>query len=88
MGCYSGRISRALDRVGSTIIIPAVIALVGACVSTAIQESQKRVKYIEIAVGVLDKPPSQERKAIREWAIEVMAEYSAVEIGRQNEGGT
>jgi hypothetical protein len=62
------------------VVIPIVVALVAAYVSSAIQKSQKRVKYIEIAVGVLDKKPSPETAAIREWAIQVMAEYSEVAI--------
>ena len=62
------------------VVIPLAIALGSWLVSNAIQQSQKRVKYIEIAVGILDKEPSPKKKAIRDWAIEVLAEYSPIEV--------
>ena len=46
----------------------------------AVQNSQKRVKYVEIAVRVLEQKPVPETVAIREWAINVMDEYSDVKI--------
>ena len=66
--------------IGSTVIIPVVIALVGAFVSIAIQQSQNRVKYVEIAIGVLAKDPVPETVAIREWAIQVWAKYSPIHV--------
>ena len=63
-----------------TVAATLVIAFVGWCVTNAIQKSQKRLKYIEIAVGILDKPPSLEKRTIREWAIQVMGTYSEVPI--------
>jgi hypothetical protein len=70
--------------IGSTIIIPLTIALVGACVSSAIQESQKRVRYLELAISVLKTPPSTDTENLRSWAIRVMKKYSEVSISEDH----
>lgn len=62
-------IASTITAIGATIIIP-----------MAVQNSQKRVKYVEIAVRVLEQKPVPETVAIREWAINVMDEYSDVKI--------
>lgn len=67
----------------ATILIPLAIAIVGYWVSSAIKESENRVKYIELAIGILEKPPSTDNENIRLWAIEVMDKYSEVPINEK-----
>lgn len=62
------------------VVIPLAVALGGWWISTAIQESQNRVKYIELAINVLQTPPSSDTPNLRVWAIEVMDNYSEVPL--------
>jgi len=44
------------------------------------KESENRVRYIEIAIGILKGEPSKETNALRIWAINVINQYSIVPI--------
>ena len=38
------------------------------------------VKMVEIAVGILAKEPTDPIKPVREWAVDVLSEYSDVSL--------
>jgi hypothetical protein len=42
----------------ATVAVAVMVLMIGSWASNAVQTSQNRVKYTEIAVGLLDKPPS------------------------------
>jgi hypothetical protein len=65
-------------QVAATIALPVVLALTGYWFTASQAEATNRIKYIEIAVGILQSKPTESNNALREWAIEVLAK-SAVE---------
>lgn len=77
------------DKVGvlsgliASILIPLVVAIVGNSYSTAIKESENRIKYIELAISILKDKPSPETHQIRSWAVQVVDRYSDVPLPAQ-----
>ena len=47
------------------------------------KESENRVKYLELAIGILRSPPSEDTENLRVWAIDVMDKYSEVSINQK-----
>ena len=53
----------------SKIAFPLVVLILGLCLISAYGAKETRLKYIDIAVGVLNENPSPEKAPLREWAI-------------------
>jgi hypothetical protein len=60
-------------QVTATIALPVVLALTGYWFAASQAEAANRIKYIEIAVSILQSKPTESTGALREWAIEVLA---------------
>src|SRR5688572_5937345 len=73
----------AVSALVASLLIPIVVVIVGNSFSRAIKESENRVKYLELAIGILRTAPSSETEHLRRWAIEVMDKYSEVPIGEE-----
>jgi hypothetical protein len=65
-------------QVTAAIALPVALALIGYWFTASQAEAANRIKYIEIAVSILQSKPTESKGALREWAIEVL-EKSAVE---------
>jgi hypothetical protein len=70
----------SLSGLVASILIPIALALIGNAYSSALKESENRVKYTELAVGILKERPTQANQSIRSWAISVLNKHSGVEI--------
>ena len=57
---------------------PLVIALVGNWYTAAIKEAENRVKYTELAISILKDSPEEDKNEVREWAVDVINQYSGV----------
>jgi Pentapeptide repeats (8 copies) len=60
-----------------------VLALVGHGYTSAMKESENRVKYTELAISILKDKPTSETKDVRAWAIDVVNQYSGVSMSAQ-----
>lgn len=62
----------------ATVAVPLVIALVGHWFSSAMKQKELGFQYTTLAVQVLSSDPTgaAEDRAIRQWAIDVLEEYS------------
>jgi hypothetical protein len=49
-------------------------------VNTAIKGDELSLKYVELAVRILQDPPTPESENLRSWAIEVINSYSDVKL--------
>ncbi len=59
----------AIAGVAASILVPLVIAFVGNEHSNAIKESENRVKYTELAISILNGPPSNTNQGVRGWDV-------------------
>lgn len=64
----------------ATILIPILVVWLGNKLSNAFKEKEIRLKYIEMAIDVLKEKPEDEDHDIRKWAIDVISEYSEIEL--------
>ena len=64
----------------ASLLVPIVIAFVGNEYSSALKESENRLRYTELAIEILNEPPTGSNKNIRGWAIDVVNKYSGVPI--------
>lgn len=56
----------------AAVAVPVVVAHIGASVAVATKESESRVKYVELAVSILQADPKPETQALRGWAVELL----------------
>lgn len=56
----------------SSIAVPLVIAYFGNSVAVANKESESRVKYVELAVSILQADPKPDAYALRNWAVDLL----------------
>jgi hypothetical protein len=68
----------ALATAASLVLIPLVLAFVGNKYSNATKEKEIRARFLELAVGILNKPDSTGDPEIRRWAVKVIDRYSEV----------
>jgi hypothetical protein len=73
----------ALSALLASVLVPLVIAVVGNAYTTALKESENRVKYTELAIGILKDTPTPETQDVRAWAIDVINQYSGVAMSAQ-----
>lgn len=62
------------------IAIPIVLAIIGNQYNKSIKEREIQGKFVELAVQILDKKPTEENVNIRKWAAEVINKYSGVKL--------
>jgi hypothetical protein len=73
----------ALSALIASVFVPIVLAVVGQAYTTAMKQSENRVKYTELAISILKDKPTSETQDVRAWAIDVVNEYSGVPMSAQ-----
>lgn len=73
----------AMSALLASVLVPLVIALVGNAYTTALKQSENRVKYTELAISILKDKPAPETQEVRSWAIDVINQYSGVAMSAQ-----
>jgi hypothetical protein len=71
---------RVSATVISAVLIPVVVAIIGYYVNTAIKGDELSLKYVELAVSVLQDTPRDETENLRNWAIDIINNYSDVRL--------
>lgn len=64
----------------AAIAVPIAVAVLGSYYTSAAKEREVSAKFVELAVGILAKPPGDTDQGIRNWATEVLDRYSGVEF--------
>lgn len=64
----------------SVIIIPIIVAYLAKSYESEYNNNKLSQEYTKIAVDILNSPPSDSKIKIREWAIDIINEYSKVKI--------
>jgi uncharacterized protein YjbI with pentapeptide repeats len=70
----------SLSTLLASVLVPVVLAIVGNAYTNAMKQSENRVKYTELAMNILKEKPSPDTEALRGWAIEVVNQYSGVQM--------
>ena len=72
--------ARIIAQIVATVALPVVIALVGHWFSSAMKQKELGLQYTKLVVQILSSDPSgaAEGRAFRQWAIDVLEEYSGV----------
>jgi hypothetical protein len=71
----------ALSGLLAAVLIPIVIAIMGYRYTSALKEREIQSHFVELALSVLKEPPRAENRAVRQWAVRVVDEYSGVALG-------
>jgi hypothetical protein len=71
----------AVSGLLAALLIPVVIAVLGQRYTSALKEREIQSHFVELALTVLKEPPREENKAVRQWALNVVDEYSGVPLG-------
>jgi len=71
----------------ASIAIPLVIALIGHWYTDALKERELRIRYVELAISILNHEPKDHTREIRNWAIEIVNEHSSVKMNRPGFSG-
>lgn len=68
----------ALSGLIASILVPIVVVIVTNTYTNAMKESENRIRYIELAIGILRSDPKPETQGLRAWAVEVVDKHSIV----------
>jgi len=71
---------QAICVVTASLAVPIVIAIIGNAYTDAQKHSEVSVRYVELATSILKSPPTEENKALRTWAVEVLDATSPVRL--------
>jgi hypothetical protein len=71
---------KVASTVLGTVLIPLVIVFVSSEYTSAIKQNEIGQRYVELAVGILSKPPTESTMHTRAWAVDVVNQYSGVEM--------
>ena len=64
----------------ASILIPAVLAMIGHWSSDALKSREVAVKYTELALDILSRPAQPGSQELRGWSTEVISLYSGVNM--------
>jgi hypothetical protein len=68
----------------SSIAIPVVVALAGYWVNVSLKEKDVRLSMVKVAIEILKEDPTAkpETPSLRDWAIDVVDQYSGVPLSK------
>ena len=74
-------LSQGLLNFLASILISVTLTIIGIDISSSIREKDIQIQYVQLAVGILRKPPDKNSNtSLREWAVNVLNKYSMVPI--------
>jgi hypothetical protein len=73
------------DKVIVPIVIPLIIGGVASCwgyfIGSALKDKELKVKYVEIALGILREDPAKDcNGGLRRWAVDIIDKCAVVEL--------
>jgi len=71
---------KTLGTLISIVIIPVLLGVIGNQYTQAIKERDIQGKFVELAVSILNQPPSEASRNLRSWATQVIDKYSGVPL--------
>jgi hypothetical protein len=71
-----------LDQLKIIAEIVAIIAAIwfGQIISSSIKNRELSLKYVQMAAGILSTEPSEDTKYLRNWAVDIINEYSDIKL--------
>lgn len=72
--------ARTVSTLVASIFIPLVVVAITQMYTRADAQRQREARYVELAIEILREKPRDETQAIRNWAIEIMNNYSPVKL--------
>ena len=72
--------TKSVATIASLAVVPVLVAFVGGYYSGATKDREVQAKFVELAVSILKEPPDKQSKSLREWATQVLVEYSGVKM--------
>jgi hypothetical protein len=72
---------KALSMAFAAVLVPIVLAVVGSGYNRAIKEREVQGKFVELAVSILTRDPSDPERDLRIWATGIIDAYSGVRLG-------
>lgn len=64
----------------ASVFVPLAVAFVGSSYSNAMKDAENRLRYVELAIGILRAEPNRDTLALRGWAVEVLSSQSSVPL--------
>jgi len=73
---------QTIQTIGA-VAIPVVIALVGHLYTKVLKERDAQLRFVELALTILQQPPEKASLNLRIWATQVVDHYSGVELPKE-----
>lgn len=73
------------DRIKIIAEVSAIIAAIifGQIISSSIKNRELGLSYVQLATGILRSEPSEDTKHLRNWAVDIINEYSKVKLNEE-----
>ena len=75
--------AQTLATIFSLVAAPLVLAAIGYYFNTSLKEREVQGKFVELAVVILQQPPQEQSRPLRNWATRVIDKYSGVPLSAQ-----
>ena len=72
-----------IAKITSLVLVPIVLAIIGALINNSIKGKELKLKYVELAVNILKEEPNEKTKNLREWAIKNINDYSQIKMSAE-----
>ena len=76
---------RVISGMLASIMIPIVIILIANVVNTTIKGNELSLSYVEMAADILSEKPAPGTENLRKWAIDVINNYSDVQLSQKTQ---
>lgn len=70
--------AKTASSIASAIVIPLVLLWIGNGFTSALKERELQGKFVELAVQILREEPDKQAAGLRDWATQVLNNYSGV----------
>jgi hypothetical protein len=74
---------QANPSIFATVALPILLAFIGWIFTAAQNEAANNLKYVEIAINILEAKPSESKVDLREWAIDILSKHATVPLSEK-----
>ena len=74
-------------KIGAEILKLLAVIWVGLLINTSLKSKEIDLKYVQLAVGILQSEPTKDSQYLRNWAVDIVNIYSEIDLneGTKNE---
>ncbi|UCD74596.1 MAG: hypothetical protein JSV91_12505 [Phycisphaerales bacterium] len=74
---------KAWSQLIAATLIPLALALIGHLTTNALATRETSLKYVELAISILNDDPKEQTRNLRSWAVDILNRHSEVRMASE-----